>query len=74
MTFRYTHDLEILIVTLTQQGIDVPQKVKECAFLSVFAWETRYPGFEDSVTIEEYQNVIHKAEIVVAWAEKVLES
>lgn len=55
MIFRYTHDLEILIATLIQRGIDVPPKVKECTFLSVFAWEARYPRFENSVTIEEYQ-------------------
>lgn len=74
MVFRYTHDLDALLTGLLQQGMVIPQEVRESVFLTLFAWETRYPGLGQPVSLDEYQEAIRKAEVVVAWAEQVLGS
>ncbi|MBF0177859.1 MAG: HEPN domain-containing protein [Magnetococcales bacterium] len=74
LVFRYTHDLDALLAGLLQQGVAIPQAVRESAFLTLFAWETRYPGLGSPVSLDEYQEAVRKAEVVVAWAEQVLAS
>ena len=69
-TFRYTHDLDELITGLKRKGLVIPPEVIEADSLSNFAWETRYPGFGEPVTEDEYQEALRKAEVVLAWAEK----
>ena len=68
-TFRYTHDLETLISGLKQEGIDVPDEIVEADTLSGYAWEARYPGLDEPITKEEYQEAVKMAEAVLAWAE-----
>ncbi|MEO5345297.1 MAG: HEPN domain-containing protein [Magnetococcus sp. YQC-9] len=72
--FRYTHDLEYLLTALAKTGEVIPEEVVMADELTPFAWETRYPFQGEPVTHVEYQEVIRKAEIVVAWAEQVLRS
>ncbi|MBF0261523.1 MAG: HEPN domain-containing protein [Magnetococcales bacterium] len=74
MDFRYTHDLDALLTGLLQQGMVIPQEVQASVFLTLFAWETRYPGLGPSVSLDEYQDAVRHAEIVVSWAEQVLGS
>lgn len=49
-------------------------EVQDCISLSSYAWGARYPGLDEPITAEEYAEAIRKAEVVVAWAEQVLES
>jgi len=71
-TFRYTHDLDELITGLQNEGIAVPPEVVDAALLTSYAWEARYPGLSEPVTIEEYRDALSQAEFVVSWAVKVI--
>ena len=70
--FRYTHDLDELITGLQNEGIAVPPEVADAALLTSYAWESRYPGLSEPVTIEEYDEALRQAEFVVSWAVKVI--
>ena len=69
-TFRYTHDLEELVAGLKQQGLSIPSEVDDAIVLTIFAWEARYPGLGEPVTVEEYQEALRHAVTVVDWAER----
>ena len=66
--FRYTHDLDELTEDLKQHGIDIPSAIKEATILTTFAWEARYPGVGEPVTMDEYKEAVSMAASVVAWA------
>ncbi|MBM4349614.1 MAG: HEPN domain-containing protein [Deltaproteobacteria bacterium] len=70
--FRYTHDLDELITGLQDVNMPVPPGVANAAMLTSYAWETRYPGLSEPVTIEEYQEALRQAELVVRWATEVI--
>jgi HEPN domain-containing protein len=70
--FRYTHDLDELIVGLQNEGISVPGEVMEAALLTSYAWEARYPGLSEAVTVEEYRDALRQAELFVSWAVRVI--
>lgn len=70
--FRYTHDLDELITGLKKEGVDIPSNVVEAALLTPYAWEARYPGLSEPVTIEEYHEAIRQAELVLKWAKEVI--
>jgi HEPN domain-containing protein len=69
-TFRYTHDLDELVGGLKRQGLRIPAEVEDAVVLTSFAWEARYPGLGEPVTLEEYREAVRQAEAVVAWARK----
>ena len=71
-TFRYTHDLDELIIGLQDEGIDMPPEVADAVLLTSYAWEARYPGLSEPVTIEEYREALRQAEFVLGWAVKVI--
>ena len=73
VVFRYTHDLEELGAMLEAKGIRVPESVKDAVILSKYAYEGRYPGPYEPVTEEEYREAISLAEVVVVWAESVIQ-
>ncbi len=50
----------------------VPDDVEECAMLTDYAHEFRYPGVAEPVTQEEYERAVAMAERVVGWAQAVL--
>lgn len=70
--FRYTHDLDELIAGLQNEGIAVPAEVVDAASLTSYAWEARYPGLSEPVTIEEYHEALRQAELVVGWATEMI--
>ena len=70
--FRHTHDLDELITGLQNEGVAVPPEVADAALLTSYAWEARYPGLSEPVTIEEYREALRQAEFVVNWAVKVI--
>jgi len=70
LVFRYTHDIEELVRGLQEKGLLIPPEVVDADALTSFAWEARYPGLNEPVTTEEYEEALRKAETLVAWAEK----
>ena len=72
-TFRYTHDLGELLAGLKEMGLTVPPGVNDAIALAAYAWEARYPGLSEPVTVEEYRGAVADAETVVQWAEHLIE-
>lgn len=70
--FRKTHSLVELFDILGRAGVTIPDDVKEAAKLTVYAVETRYPGFYDEVDVEEYEEAVYLAERVLVWAEELI--
>ena len=71
-TFRYTHDLDDLLTGLKQRGLACPERIREAALLTSYAWEARYPGINEPVSGEEYQEALRQAREVVGWAEQIV--
>ncbi|MBM3501837.1 MAG: HEPN domain-containing protein [Armatimonadetes bacterium] len=69
--FRSVHDLEELITGLERKGLTVPDAVKSCFTLTVFASESRYPRLSEPVTADELQEATAIAARVVRWADAV---
>lgn len=70
--FPYVHDLAELLTLVEQAGQTIPEFVKQAARLTRYAVVTRYPGFAEPVSHEEYKEAMTIAEAVVRWAEGVL--
>ena len=70
--FRYTHDLDELITGVQNEGIIIPSEVMEATLLTSYAWEARYPGLSEPVTVEEYREALRQAEPVLSWAVRVI--
>lgn len=68
--FRFVHDLAELLTTLEQNGIALPETVKNAAILTDYSVEARYPGPFEPITEEEFQESLKIAEDVVEWAEQ----
>ncbi|NUM55182.1 MAG: HEPN domain-containing protein [Candidatus Hydrogenedentes bacterium] len=73
LTFRYTHDLEVLLDTLGENSVVIPDDVKLAADLTDYAWESRYPGLMEAVSYEEYLVAKEQAKQILAWAEAEVE-
>jgi len=52
LAFRYTHDLGELIASLEKAGIKVPPEITDATILTGYAWEARYPGTSEPVTVK----------------------
>ncbi|MBA7567796.1 hypothetical protein ES708_09513 [subsurface metagenome] len=70
--FPYVHDLAELLGLAERNGAVVPEAVREAVRLTRFAVATRYPGPQEPVTRNEYENAIAITEAVVRWAEERL--
>ena len=70
--FDWTHDIGLLIKTLEDNNIEVPDDIKKSASLSVYAVRTRYPGEEEPVTKKEFQEALSIAEAVFKWVKNGL--
>ena len=68
--FPYVHDLAQLLALVERGGQNVSESIRRAASLSDYAVESRYPGFSEPVTYEEYEEAISIAKEVVRWAEK----
>ncbi len=53
-------------------GLPIPSEVDEAIVLTSFAWEARYPGLGEPVTVEEYEEALQHAVTVVEWAERTI--
>jgi HEPN domain-containing protein len=70
--FPFTHDIETLLSTLREEGVNIPENILEAIRLTEYAVEVRYPGFRETVSEKEYQEAVRLAEQVVAWAEGII--
>ncbi len=68
--FPYVHDLNELLQVLEDNGLKIPNYVREADQLSRYAVETRYPGLSAPVTPAKYRKALRIAERVVRWAER----
>jgi len=65
-----THSLSILIETLEEHRITIPDIVKEAVPLSYYAVTTRYPGHYEPVNQREYKTALKMADAIVTWVEE----
>jgi HEPN domain-containing protein len=72
--FEWTHDIGTLIKTLEDNSVEVPDKIKKSASLSVYAVRTRYPGEEEPVTKQDFQEALNLADNVFEWVKNKLEA
>ena len=69
--FRFTHDLGDLLDGLSRLGLAIPLEVQDADQLSVFAVQTRYPGFMP-VSKARYEQAVQIANRVLAWVETIV--
>lgn len=74
LEFPKTHSVGHLIDILVAGGVDVPEGVKDADMLTQFAVQSRYPGWAEEVTREEYREALKLAARVVFWADSVISS
>lgn len=65
-----THSLSVLIESLEEHSLVIPDTVKEAVALSYYAVTTRYPGHYEPIDEQEFQNALKMAERVVSWVEE----
>ena len=70
--FPRTHNITVLI-DLLPQDIALPSEVEAAASLTDYAVLMRYPGNLEPVTEEEYREAVRLAEVVVHWAETLIQ-
>jgi HEPN domain-containing protein len=67
--FEYTHNIGLLVKTLEDNDLKVPDDIKQSASLSIYAVRTRYPGDEEPVTKKEFLEALNLAELVYQWVD-----
>jgi len=72
--FPYVHDLEVLLNSLAENGVAVPDGIWVARKLTPYAVEARYPSVAREVTDEQYKEALDVAEDVVRWAGGLVES
>ena len=48
-------------------GIVVPDVIKDCAGMTEYAVEGRYPGFNEPLSEDDWRNSVKKTEEVINW-------
>ena len=69
LKFTFTHDLASLLEQLSDGGIHAPSIVKAAASLTEYAVQTRYPGWGEPVTEQDYRQAIAASKSVLEWVE-----
>lgn len=67
-----THDLAQLLKRLQTVLPDIPSEILDSAAISLYAVESRYPGFDDPVTEDEWRQAVQIAKTVLDWATTIL--
>ena len=73
VVFPPTHSPGKLIELIEENGINVPEEIKDSIPLAAYAVDTRYPGDYEPVDKEEYEEAVKIAERVYFWVEKRIE-
>jgi len=70
-----THSIGLLLSNIEENiKIDIPDFVNESVILTDYAVQTRYPGFYEPVTKDEYKTALKFAVQVLNWAKKEIEN
>jgi HEPN domain-containing protein len=72
LEFPRTHSVVRLVDILEAGEVSVPNTVREADVLTHYAVQSRYPGWAEEVTQEEYREALELAARVVFWAESVI--
>ncbi|MBI4470295.1 MAG: HEPN domain-containing protein [Acidobacteria bacterium] len=72
VAFPKTHAIAELLTLVYENGVVVPDKLRQAGMLTDYAVEARYPGLSERVTEEEYVRAVELADQVVRWAEHIL--
>jgi HEPN domain-containing protein len=70
--FPHVHDLDRLLVLLSDHGVEAPDTVREADRLSEYAVLTRYPLDREPVTVEQRREAVEIAETVLRWTEHLI--
>lgn len=62
--FPLTHDLEELLETLEQAGVNLPDNIREAGILTPYAVESRYPGYWGEIAEADVAEALSLAERV----------
>jgi HEPN domain-containing protein len=69
--YPLTHNLRI-ILNLLPPDLPPPADPVDIGELTEYAVSSRYPGMDEPVTEEQYQEAVSLARTVVSWAEEIL--
>jgi len=69
-----THSIGLLLSNVSDLDIEIPEFINASVILTDYAVQTRYPGFYEPVTNEEYQNALQVATPVVEWITKIIQN
>ncbi len=70
--FPYVHDLRALLDRLEAEGEDLPGRMREVVRLNQYAVAARYPGVDEPVEPDEYEEAVGLAEYAVEWVRAAL--
>ncbi len=71
-SFPYVHDLRALLDRLEAEGEDLPGRMREVVRLNQYAVAARYPGVDEPVEPDEYEEAVGLAEYAVEWVRAAL--
>jgi HEPN domain-containing protein len=72
VAFPKTHAIADLLTLIQQNGIEVPEELRQAGELTEYAVEARYPGLFEDVTHEDYVQALALAERLVQWVEAMI--
>jgi len=71
--FPFTHIIANLLELIEDQGIEIPEEIKNSIDLTIYAVITRYPSIKkEPVSEEEYKEAVMIAEQVYNWVKEML--
>jgi HEPN domain-containing protein len=72
LDFPKTHSIVRLLDIIESGGVEIPDAVSSADILTQYAVQTRYPGFVEEITTEEYEEALALAAKVVFWADNFI--
>jgi HEPN domain-containing protein len=73
VSFPRTHSISHLIELIEENGVMVPDEIKDSISLTAYAVSTRYPGDFEPVDEQEYLEALETAKKVIDWVRKIIE-
>jgi HEPN domain-containing protein len=67
-----THSLVHLMDILENNGIEIPNAVRDADILTQYAVQSRYPSIMEEIDRSEYRDALKLAANVVFWAERII--
>lgn len=63
-----------MLLNLLAENWHIPPEIDQAAELSDYAVTSRYPGDFEEILFEEYREAVGLAELVVQWAQQIINS